>query len=177
MLGRLFLWFYCLPIWQAVLVMTLGTVGFVLLEKQLRLLRFWRWLKLCLLAALLAAILHSTLTSRSSQETAVQVLPLFHSYRELLKGGSREILRTNFMNVALFYPAGLIAASLLPGKWPGWARCLPVLLLLTAVSAGIEWYQYRLGLGLCELDDAFHNTVGTLLGILVFLWRANRKQS
>ena len=176
MLGRLFLWFYCLPIWQAVLLIALGTAVFLLLEKKLRPLRVWRWLKLGLLAALLAAILSTTLASRSSQETAPQVLPLFHSYRTLLRGGNKEILRTNFMNVVLFYPAGLITVSLLPRKWPGWGKCLPALFLLAAFSALIEWNQYRLGLGLCEIDDVFHNILGALLGSLVFLWRADRKQ-
>ena len=73
------------------------------------------------------------------------------------------------MNVALFYPAGLLAASLLPKKWSGWCRCLLVVFVLTAMSAGIEFLQYRYALGRCEIDDVIHNALGALLGSLAFV--------
>ena len=77
-----------------------------------------------------------------------------------------KIYRSNFMNMVLFYPAGLLAASLLMRKWPEWCRFILVVTVLAALSAGIEFLQYHFCLGRCEIDDVIHNTAGALLGCL-----------
>ena len=46
-------------------------------------------------------------------------------------------------------------------------RCLLATAVLLAMSAAIEWAQFRLNLGHCEIDDVIHNTLGALLGSLV----------
>ena len=62
-----------------------------------------------------------------------------------------------------------MATLILPRKWPGWRRCILVVLVLAAMSAGIEYLQYHYALGRCEIDDVIHNTAGTLLGSLAAL--------
>lgn len=116
----------------------------------------------------LGIIVCVTLWQRSACGSSTTiVLQPFHSYREVWNGGNIEIYRSNFMNVVLFYPAGLLATSLLPRKWPGWCRCVLVVTTLATMSAGIEFLQYRCCLGQCEIDDVIHNTAGALLGCLV----------
>ena len=85
------------------------------------------------------------------------------------------------MNAVLFYPAGLLATVLLPEKWPGWCRCVLVVILFGAMSAGIEYAQYFWQLGRVEIDDVIHNTAGALAGSLaallmpsVIAWTAER---
>lgn len=116
------------------------------------------------LMALLAVILYTTVGSRSENLTEAPQLVPFHSYRAVRDGANPELYRSNFMNAALFFPAGLLGTALLPRKWYGWCRCLTVTLLFCAVSAGIEYLQYRYALGLCEIDDVIHNTAGALAG-------------
>ena len=86
----------------------------------------------------------------------------FQSYRAFFAGENEELLRSNLMNVLLFFPAGLFAGTLLPRR-----RLLPILgiaLAAALLSAGIEVLQFRFALGFAETDDVIHNTLGALLG-------------
>ena len=124
----------------------------------------------------IAVILHQTVWNRgSASENAIYLIP-FHSYREVLNGGNPEILRSNFMNGILFYPAGLLMASLLPRKWPGWIRVMLPCILLIGFSAGIEYFQYSNQMGQTEIDDVIHNSLGALTGSLCSLMPLPRKE-
>lgn len=166
MIGKLFHWFYCLDLWKAALVVAAWTVVFCLLDRRLRQLRWWRWLVSSVLIAFVAVMIYATIGNRGGSDELAHTFTPFHSYQEAQATGNIEIYRSNFMNVVLFYPVGLLAMSLLPRKWPGWCRCVLVVLLLAAMSAGIEFLQYRFCLGRCEIDDVIHNTTGALLGCL-----------
>ena len=169
MIGKIFHWFYCLDLWKAAFVAAAWTVTFGLLARKLRQLRWWRWLVSSVLISFVAVVIYATIGNRSCSNDLAHAFTLFHSYQEAQVTGNIEIYRSNFMNVVLFYPAGLLAASLLPCKWPGWCRCLLVVLVLTAMSAGIEFLQYRYALGRCEIDDVIHNSLGALLGCMAAL--------
>ena len=170
MIGKLLHWFYCLDLGEAALVVAAGTVIFCLAYSKLEHLRWWRWLLLGVLFALMSAMAYTTLGNRSGGADLAHAFTPFHSYREAQVTGNIEIYRSNFMNVVLFYPAGLLATSLLPRKWARWRRCVLVVLVLAAMSAGIECLQYHYCLGRCEMDDVIHNTLGALLGSLAVLW-------
>ena len=75
------------------------------------------------------------------------------------------------MNVALFHPAGLLAASLLPEKWSRCQKMLAVLLPFALFSVMIEYAQFRYALGESEIDDVIHNTFGALIGALPIVWQ------
>jgi glycopeptide antibiotics resistance protein len=67
------------------------------------------------------------------------------------------------MNVFLFLPLGLtLPFALGKGRLP---EIFAVVLAL-AFSTGIEYLQYRYGLGWCEADDVIMNTLGTAVGVL-----------
>ena len=75
-----------------------------------------------------------------------------------------EIYREMLMNVFLFFPLGLTLSNALPRKWHRWLRIILTTLIGCALSAGIEYAQYRYALGLAETDDVICNTLGAFLG-------------
>jgi len=113
-LSRLFWWIYQLSPGVIVLAFAACTLVFLWLYRRLRELRWVRGLLISVLMIWLAAAVYATLLNRSRGTVgAFQTIPL-HSYREMCATGNREILRSNFMNVALFYPAGLLLGAILP---------------------------------------------------------------
>lgn len=115
-----------------------------------------------------AVIALATLTARIPTElpAAPQLIP-FHSYRAVMAGGNKEILRSNFMNVVLFYPAGLLGCELLPKGWGRVKKVILTVALFALLSAGIEFCQYHFALGQAEVDDVIHNTLGAFIGALI----------
>ena len=75
-----------------------------------------------------------------------------------------EIYREMLMNVFLFFPLGLTFSNALPRKWHRWGRIILTTFIGCALSAGIEYAQYRYALGLAETDDVICNTLGAFLG-------------
>ena len=118
--------------------------------------------------AWLTVIAVATLTDRTPGIIpAERELIPFHSYHAVMAGENKEILRSNFMNVILFYPAGLFACELLPKSWSRAKRVILVAVLFALVSAGIEFCQYHFALGQAEVDDVIHNALGALIGALI----------
>lgn len=129
---------------------------------------FWKPAIVLLFLVWLAVIAVATLTDRAPDIISAEPeLILFHSYRAVMVGGNKEILRSNFMNVVLFYPTGLFACELLPKKWSRVKRRTLVALLFALVSVGIEFCQYHFALGQAEIDDVIHNGLGAFLGGVV----------
>ena len=168
MLQAFFLWFYCLSITDAVLLVIVVSAGYLILRQWLGDKRFWRPVIALLFLTWLAVIAVATLTDRTPGliPTKPEVIP-FHSYRAVMAGENKEILRSNFMNVILFYPAGLFACELLPKSWSRAKRVILVAVLFALVSAGIEFCQYHFALGQAEVDDVIHNAMGALIGALI----------
>ena len=75
-----------------------------------------------------------------------------------------EIYREMLMNVFLFFPLGLTVSNALSRKWHRWLRIILTTLVGCALSAGIEYAQYRYALGLAETDDVICNTLGAFIG-------------
>lgn len=168
MLHPFFLWFYCLSITDAVLLVVVVSVGYLILRQWLGNKRLWRPVIALLFLASLAVIAAATLTDRTPGiiPAGPELIP-FHSYRAVIAGENKEILRSNFMNVILFYPAGLFACELLPKSWSRAKRVILVAVLFALVSAGIEFCQYHFALGQAEVDDVIHNALGALIGALI----------
>ena len=166
MLPHLFHWFYCLSIPRAVLLLALGTGLLCFLHSRLRRRILWQVLLWLLLLAGCFVIAAHTVLLRSPGAVQPPVLQPLQSYRDVLHGGNVEILRSNFMNVALFYPLGLLPALLLNRKRHPLLRTAVITLLFLLFSCAIEYAQLHFALGLCEVDDVLHNTLGAFLGAL-----------
>lgn len=170
-LRLIFVWFYCLPISDIILLIAFATHLFLLIHRFQHKHVLWSCFVFILLVAWITIITYATVSGREAAGHDTLSLIPFHSYREVLNGGNPEILRSNFMNAVLFYPAGLMSASLLPDKWPRWVRMLLPLLLFAGLSSEIEYVQHFYGIGRAEIDDVIHNSMGALVGSIFAVFR------
>ena len=145
--------------------MFLATALFAWLREKTGDRRAWKWAVAAALLCWLAVILYGTVGQRSRNAAAgqMQLLPLY-SYYLVWQGGNPEGIRSNLMNMMLFYPAGLLGTELMPVSWKRIRRLAVILAAGILLGAGIEWVQFRWGLGLVETDDLIHNVLGAYAG-------------
>lgn len=130
-----------------------------------------RWLRICIglmLAVWFAVVFWVTLLSRSSGGVVQSNWLPLHTYWSVLCGESRELIRSAFMNVILFFPGGLLLAALMPENWNFRQGMCCVILVYMLFSLPIELIQYFRQLGTAEIDDVLHNTLGAGLGYAAF---------
>ena len=107
------------------------------------------------------AILYATILTRSEGGTGLILAP----FASLTAARQQpELYREMLMNVFLFFPLGLTLSNALPRKWHRWGRIILTTLVGCALSAGIEYAQYRYALGMAETDDVICNTLGAFIG-------------
>lgn len=165
MLSKLMNRIYCMSYSDIIL----GCAIFVLLMlwqrkhcgERLRLL----WVILLILWS--GAVWYTTIWSREAGGVYRANWFPFHSYREILSGGSREILRSNFMNILLFFPAGVLMGAIIPEHWPRRRWFVLALSLFGCFSLCIELMQFYQEIGRSEMDDILHNLLGGVLGCMV----------
>ncbi len=128
-------------------------------------------LLLIMLAGYLSIYIYLTFLYRHPLE-ARQVLPLpFRSYAHAFsfEGGfhiehlstARQIL----LNILAYVPPGMILPALLYRlRHPYWAAA-GLCVLLSLLTEALQWLTR---LGYCETDDLINNTLGALLGILLY---------
>ena len=134
--------------------------------------RWWKGGMAILLMCWAAVMLAQTVWMGRTEGRAVSLLP-FRSYITVLQGGERELIRSAFMNVLLFYPGGLLTQSLCK-RW-SIRHTVAVFLVLSLV---IELCQFGFGIGTTETDDVIHNTLGAFLGVLaVRQYEKNQRRS
>lgn len=105
----------------------------------------------------------STVFSRKTNTEYLYKLELFWSYMNYAKIGVLGILYENIYNVFLFIPYGFCLRTLFPRT-----RILLIILTGTMVSFVIEILQLLLKKGYFEFDDILHNSLGVLLGCVIF---------
>lgn len=163
--------FYRLPLEFVAQCFLLISLVWVCVRHRFAHCRWLRWGMWVVLIIWVAAALWITIFGRSSGTVRLPERIPFHSYRELFASGKDEIIRTNFMNVALFYPAGLLLASLLPESWTNCRKILAVGIMLALFSLSIEYVQFSYALGKPEIDDVIHNTIGAILGTIPIVFK------
>lgn len=173
MVQAIFLWIYRMDI-PAVLILTAAASAlFIRLFRQPAL-KYPRPVAGAFLLAWLVFALRLTVLDRVPGPVPPPVWMPLGSYAEAFRqGGQREMLRSNLMNILLFYPAGLLS-GVLPRKCSV-SRLLGLSALWTSFSLVIELLQYRFSLGLVQTDDVLHNALGAFTGAAVMLLaRRNR---
>ena len=73
------------------------------------------------------------------------------------------------LNILLYYPLGYLLPILFPKL-----KLKHVILIGCLCSIATEATQYLLKMGWCETDDVIHNTLGTAIGVWVWLWQSRR---
>lgn len=167
-INSIFLQIYCMSFPEIALLLVALTVAYFTLKHLLDGKKSWRIAMFVLLLAWFLATVWNTLISRAhvSDFSSSSFIP-FYSYYVVFTGGEKELLRENFMNIILFYPAGLLACELLPKSWNRVKRIVLVVCLFALMSLGIEFFQFRFALGQAEVDDIIHNTLGALIGAFI----------
>ena len=123
--------------------------------------KHWQRGNLVLTGLMAGAILYATILTRSEGSTGLILIPLASLTAARVQP---EIYREMLMNVFLFFPLGLTLSNALSRKWHRWLRIILTTLVGCALSAGIEYAQYRYALGMAEVDDVICNTLGAFLG-------------
>lgn len=114
-----------------------------------------------LFCAAVIAILYATILNRTPGNYELILTPFAALTAARVQP---ELYREMLMNIFLFFPLGLTLSNALPQKWHRWGRIILTTLVGCALSAGIEYAQYRCALGLAETDDVICNTLGAFLG-------------
>ena len=127
-----------------------------------QLIRWILFLAFCLL------FLWLTVFSRNPADHRTLKLELLWAYRAWIAGksyGRAESIQ-NVLNILAFIPYGF----LFPKK--SWKILIISVLVF---SSGIELIQYIWVLGWCEIDDVICNTLGAVLGFLLWKWLTRLK--
>ena len=104
--------------------------------------------------------------------TKAMVYPPFWSYASVLRDEDTTVLHEIILNMVLFIPLGFLW-GIQSSKWPKKWKWLSVIILGVCLSVVIELLQYCFKKGCVELDDVVHNTLGCLVGFV--LWRGCAK--
>lgn len=105
-------------------------------------------------------VLESTVFTRKNQGYYAYKLEVFWSWKDVICYHSREMLKENLLNIALFFPFGI----LLPFSFYKRLRWWQGLAMGLIASVIIEVLQLVLCRGLFEFDDMIHNGFGCMLG-------------
>lgn len=75
------------------------------------------------------------------------------------------------LNILLYYPLGYLLPILFPKVKPK-----QIIIIGILCSIATEAMQFFFKIGWCETDDVIHNTLGTAIGVWVWLLQVKRKQ-
>lgn len=112
------------------------------------------------LAGYLAIVIYVTLLRQVGGGPGQVNLHLFLAWREAWNGFTLKLWLNVLLNIALFFPLGLLL-PLLARPFQKWYVTLTTGF---GLSLTIETAQYLLGRGMFDVDDLFTNTLGTALG-------------
>lgn len=126
---------------------------------------------LCIDAVYLTGLLMITLLNRiPGKQYMIEPVP-FWSYWEILMNHDAALFMQVIGNVVVFLPWGVLLPCLMKKeeslKYVAISACF--------LSMTIEGIQAVGKLGLCEVDDVIHNTLGAVLGYLVYLYILKKK--
>lgn len=96
----------------------------------------------------------------------VWLIPLY-SYYKYLSGWQAYLFKQDIQNILLFMPFGFFLSVLLGKKTKNKYKFV-IVCVGFLVSLFVESVQYLKIIGLFEVDDLIHNTLGTFLGCLAY---------
>lgn len=121
-----------------------------------------RKLIIALFAIYILAVLWITLIDREFRNRCAMLVP-FWEFANVIKGIRRSYFIGQILgNLVMLMPLGFMLPVIRK------VSLKQVLLISLCFSAGIELTQFITGRGLMEFDDVFNNTVGAVLGYIVY---------
>ena len=101
---------------------------------------------------------------KKPEEVTTEVKGLFNLFMK-----DAPLVAGIILNILLYYPLGYLLPILFPKLKPK-----HVILIGCLCSIATEATQYLLKMGWCETDDVIHNTLGTAIGVWVWMWQSKR---
>lgn len=120
----------------------------------------WRRVILCLLSVGYLSILMYVTVFRYIAGASGFNFHLFRAWREAWNNFSVTALLNPILNIAMFFPFGI----LLPLLWKRFRKWPAMLAAALAFSLFLESSQYLKRCGIFDVDDLFANTLGAMLG-------------
>ena len=115
-----------------------------------------------LFSVYIVCVLWITLIDREWSSPHAMLVP-FWEYTNVVKGVERGFyIKQIIGNLIMLMPLGLMLPTLKKVNFK------QVFLIALLFSVGIETVQFITGRGLMEFDDVFNNTVGAVLGYLIY---------
>ncbi len=115
-----------------------------------------------LFSVYIVCVLWITLIDREWSSHHAMLVP-FWEYANVVKGVERGFyIKQIIGNLIMLMPLGLMLPTLKKVNFK------QVFLIALLFSVGIETVQFITGRGLMEFDDVFNNTVGAVLGFLIY---------
>ena len=116
----------------------------------------------------LGIVFASTVFTRTGSVRQYELVP-FWSWRDIIRYHDRQLLKENFLNCILLFPAGALLPLIMNHKVK-WQHALAFGVLVSAV---IETSQLITMRGLFEWDDMIHNGIGCMAGSILsdFVWK------
>lgn len=114
------------------------------------------------LAGYILLLISSTCIFREIADVRSYCLVPFWSYHEINRGNTNYVAEI-VINILAFIPVGLLLPCFLSE-----IRFFKVLLFGVALSFTIELLQFFMKTGYSEIDDLFHNFIGTLIGYCLY---------
>ena len=179
-MSQLLLFIYRLPIPAALLLLLTSSTICTMAQYHFHTKPWWKPALITASSLALIGIFGITILGREPGSVTIVHLQPLHSYLLWLRGENADSLRSNLMNIFLFFPLGLLGAAALPDTWPWRKRITIVVFFGGMVSIGIEGTQFFLHCGEVETDDVINNTLGALLGsssipLEICLWNEIRQ--
>ena len=104
-------------------------------------------------------VFSDTVLIRTVGQVRYELLP-FWSYRDYFNGTDTSLMKQIIANVIMFIPIGFLSGMLKGWKGIYIGACFSVI---------IEVTQLITQRGLFEFDDIIHNTIGTIVGVAIFM--------
>lgn len=143
-------------------ILCVGTIGLLTLKRR----KVGRYIAGLFLLEYVFFVLGLTVFYRHWGWIKIYFSP-FWSYVSIVRDGNMTILYECILNVILFMPIGLLW-GMLSEKWLRRRQWLGVTLIGVGLSVIIEFLQYYIERGCVETDDVIHNTLGCLLGFMIW---------
>ncbi len=129
-----------------------------------------RLLLLAVFSLYIFIVLWLTLLNREVGEHRSMLTP-FWEYAKVIHNDNRSFFIKQIIgNLIMLMPLGFMLSCLFKFNF---RKCL---IISGCFSVFIEITQYITGRGLMEFDDVFNNTVGAVVGYLLFCWVARIRQ-
>lgn len=148
----------------ALLLLSACSVLFVSLYGLIRDFKYLNKKMLVLFILYLLMVSYVTIFSREEGHSRA-ILLRFDQLREAIRIKSLEPLQHLFLNALMFIPLGLLFPLIRPARL---AKMTYVAALGLMLSTMIEATQLFLTIGQCDIEDITANTIGAVIGIIVY---------